>query len=272
MSTPSDPPPPAFPMPLDSIESELIFLAQQCRLAKLAGDDQSAEKFWNFLHPHLQKAFRALVKRYALSTSDQNDLHQEATIAVWKKIDRFDLAEAQNYKRPFTGWALDQGRYAIIEHFRKMGPSRVHSERIEKIIEKLIELFPNGPDAGETWFDLARAQVRKLADALKITETQIHNTLAAWSLRDAEDIDNTDEAFQEDIQRFTMEELEWALAKLAPRSRRFLLQKHVSGLSYAEIVEKYNLENPAQKVTVENARKIVSKAIEDLGDELGGLE
>lgn len=259
-------------MELDSTETQLVFLAQQCGLAKLNGDYDTANKFWNFLYPHLQDAFCGLIKKSYLNPSDQGDLHQEAVLAVWKKIEFFDLAKAQNFKRPFTGWAFAQGRNVIAGYFRKEGLSRVHYERSEMINDILKKKFPNGPEADETWLDLARQQAQELAAALNVTESMIRNTLAAWSLRDAEDVDNTAQAGHEGIQRFTKEEIEWALEKLIPKPRRFVLQKHVSGLSYAEIVEKYNLENPTHKETIDNARQIVSKACKDLKEILGGME
>lgn len=304
MSTPSDHSPLAVPMELDSTEKQLIFLAEECRQALLDGDPKTAEKFWNLLHPHLQEAFRALVKKFTLNSSDKGDLHSVAATAVWRKIKFFDLPKAQNRKRPFTGWALDQGRYAIIEHFQKMGLSKVMAHHKKAIIEKLIELkrFPNGPEEGETWLDLAREHAQELASPPDLTETMIRNVLAAWSLQNAENFDqitfggheaepsetedapewNQDSELQkamwasyganDDARSWIDDRLQRALAKLDPRSRRFLLQKHVSGLSYAEIVEKYNLEKPAQKETTENARKIVSNAIKCLRDDLGGLE
>lgn len=259
-------------MELDSTETQLVFLAQQCGLAKLNGDDDTANKFWNFLYPHLQTAFRALVKKNYLNPSDQSDLHQEAALAVWEKIEFFDLSKAQNFKRPFTGWAFAQGRNAIAGYFRKEGLSRVHYERSEKITDKLKEWFPNGSEGDQPWLDLARENAQALAAALNVTETMIRNTLAAWSLRDAEDVDNTNQAGHESTQRFTKQEIQWALAKLTPKPRRFVLQRHVSGLSYAEIVEKYNLENPTHKETIDNARQIVSKACKDLNEILGGME
>jgi RNA polymerase sigma factor (sigma-70 family) len=256
-------------MELDSTETQLVFFAQQCGLAKLNGDKKTADKFFNFLYPHLQKAFRKLVKK---NYPDQGDLHSVASTAVWEKIEFFDLSKAQNFKQPFTGWACYHGRNAIIGHFKELGLSRVHYERSEMITDTLKEWFPNGSEADETWLDLARQQAQELADKLDVTETMIRNTLAAWSLRDAEDVDNTNQAGHESTQRFTKQEIQLALAKLTPKPRRFVLQKHVSGLSYAEIVEKYNLENPTHNETIENARQIVSKACKDLKEILGGME
>jgi DNA-directed RNA polymerase specialized sigma24 family protein len=272
MSTPSDPPPPALPMELDSTETQLVFFAQQCGLTKLNGEKKVADKFWNFLYPHLQKAFRKLVEKNYLNPSDHGDLHSVAATAVWQKIEFFDLSKAQNFEQPFTGWACYHGRNAITGHFQKLGLSRVHYERSEKITDTLKEWFPNGPEADETWLDLARQQAQELAAKLKVTEAMIRNTLAAWSLRDAEDVDNTNQAGHESTQRFTKQEIQWALAKLTPKARRFVLQKHVSGLRYDEIVEKYNIENPTHKETIPNARQIVSKACKELKEILGGLE
>ena len=297
MSTPSDPPPPALPMELDSTETQLVFLAQQCGLAKLNGDYDTANKFWNFLYPHLQAAFRALVKKNSANPSDQGDLHQEAALAVWEKIEFFDLAKAQNRKRPFTGWAFDQGRYRMREYFRKQGLSRVKFSHKSAIIEKLTEKYREGPKAGESWLDLAREHAHELASPPDLTEKMISNTLKAWSLLEASNFDKiafgtheTEDAEVEDapgsksgdseMQKTMMascgssedflgwmdDKIQRALEQLKPRDRQFLLQFYVVGLKHAEIAEKFNLENPTEKtMTVVNIRKIISNATKDLG-------
>jgi RNA polymerase sigma factor (sigma-70 family) len=260
-------------MELDPTEKQLVFFAQECRLALLDRDFDTAEKFWNFIHPHLQMAFREMVKVYVLNAFDQKDIHQEATITVWKKIDRFDLTKAQNYKRPFTGWALDQGRYAIIERLRQMGLSRVMAHHKSAIVEKLTQLFPKGPETGKTWLELAKEHVQELASPPDLTEKMIQNTLSAWSLQDAEDVEKVDLASDDGACRFTREDFAMALETLDSRSRRFFLQKHVNGLSYAEIVKKYKLANPTLgEMKEDNARQIVSLACQRLRETLEAME
>lgn len=291
-------------MELDSTEKQLVFLAQQCRLAKLDGDYVTAEKFWNFLQPHLETAFRALVKKYATNPFDKGDLHSVATTAVWKKIESFDLVKTQNRKRPLTGWALDQGRYAIIEHFQLMGLSKVMAHHKKAIIEKLIERFPNGPEAGETWLNLARENAQELASPPDLTKTMIRNALAAWSLQNAENFDQitlggheAEHSETEDVPELNREDselhkmmmascgssedfrgwlddkLQLALEQLKQRDRQFLLQFYVEELKHGEIAEKCTLDNPTEKkMTGENVRKIVNNALKSLRDDLRGGE
>lgn len=64
------------------------------------------------------------------------------------------------------------------------------------------------------------------------------------------------------------------MSPLDQRSRTFLLQKHVSGMSYAEIAEKFNLNKPVSErpMTEANARQIVSLAIKKLRASLDEMD
>ena len=304
MSTPSDPPPPALPMELDSTETQLVFFAQQCGLAKLNDEKKVADEFWNFLYPHLQKAFRKLVKKNYLNPSDHGDLHSVAATAVWQKIEFFDLAKAQNRQRPFTVWAFAQGYFAIVDYFRKNGLPREMFGHKSAIIKKITELFPERLKAGESWLNLARENVHKLASPPDLTEKMIRNALAAWSLQHAEDFDKIAFAIDksgnaevedasgskrgnseqhkmmmascgssEDFRGWLDDKLQLALEQLKQRDRQFLLQFYVEELKHAEIAEMYTLDNPTEKkMTGENVRKIVNNALKSLRDDLRGGE
>jgi RNA polymerase sigma factor (sigma-70 family) len=238
--------------------TQLTFLANQCRLSKIDQDFPTANKFWTFIEPALTKQLYGIALTLDWNASNQLDLAQEATSAIWSKMETFDPLQSKNARCPFTSWAYMQGRFAMIEHLRKNGLSRIQSDHKKLIIEKLTSSYPKGPEPGTTWLDLAKEHLEELSSPPELTPMMIQNTLKAWSLLDAQDLEGVDQISSEIYNaRYTLDEIELALEKLKPSYRKLFIQRHVQDMSYDDIASRHG-------VTVVYARQIVSKACQDL--------
>jgi RNA polymerase sigma factor (sigma-70 family) len=236
----------------------LNFLAKECQTAMQDGDKENADKFWNFLDKHLRNA----LQRMFLDNRDQQDLLQEASMAIYRNIGRFNSEKAS-----FQTWAKIEARSAMAQYLRKTGYSRTIAEHKNLIAEKLQFHFKDGPAPGQSLLDWAREHQEVLPSLTGLSARQVSNALDRWSLEDAADIEEVQEkAFNVLPSRFSREDVEVAMSRLEPRSRTFLIQKYVACLSYVEIAEKYNLTKAASEKPMNEvyARRIVSNACRDL--------
>ena len=136
-------------------------------------------------------------------------------------------------------------------------------------MEKLTSRYPKGPEPGTTWLDLAKEHLEELACPPDLTSTMVLNTLAAWSLVEAGDIENAgDIALGTHPSTLTWLDIEEAMSHLGfdPRKKLFTQQRLRCELAYEEIAEKYNQTQPPPKKLVSKgyAKKLVSLAIIEL--------
>jgi RNA polymerase sigma factor (sigma-70 family) len=254
----------------------LTFLANQCRSAIADNDFATADRIWqDYLYPHLKKAFGGMAWKWSSNTADQEDLIQEAVTDTWNKLVDFNDTRAVNATCAFTTWAWTQGKFAMIGHLQRNGLSKTMAGHKKVILEKLEFRFRNGPEYGKTWLDLARDHSEELANLTGLSQNMISNVLAAWSLVEVSDIEKGSETPHNVVHsRFSWAELEQVMSRLPSRSKTFLIQMYVSGLSIREITQKYNIAKPdkEREMTEENARKIVSEARKKLRDFLDEMD
>ena len=231
----------------------------ECRFARLDGDEDNAHNFWNLLDKPLREAIRYMF----VSSSEQDDLVQEAVEAIFKKIGFFDPERSS-----FIAWSKMQACSAKAHYLRNKGYySRTMAGQIKLIREAIGNLFPNGPKPDQTWLELARDHVERVANLSKLSNDMVLNALTAWGMADASEsldylkINDPKDEFQSQRE---MEVLELAMSHLPPRSRTILFQKYVCGLNNDEIAEKFN-------ITQDNSRQILSKAVRSLRDILNEI-
>lgn len=238
----------------------------ECRSARLDGDEENAHKFWNLLDKPLREAICCMFT----SNSDRDDLVQEAVGAIFKKIGCFEPERSS-----FVTWAKKQAYSAMTHYLRNTGYSRTIAEHKKIILEKLQFHFDDGPAPGESWLALAKEHQEAIAQLTGLSAKQVSNAMSKWSLTDLSSIEEVDKSPLHQIQsRFSWEDLQLAMSRLDQRSKTFLIQKHVSGLSYAEVAEKFNLTKSGSErsMTEANARQIVRLAIKKLRDTLDEMD
>lgn len=250
----------------------------ECRSARLDGDEDNAHNFWNLLDEPLREAIRYIKplreanRDMFASDSEQDDLVQEAVTEMFKKIGVFDPKRSS-----FVTWAKMQACSAKSHYLRNTGYYSRTMAGHKKLIRKAMEskamksLFPNGPKPDQTWLELAREHVSEISSSTNLSKDEVLEALTAWGIAEATasanypQIADPKDKFQS---QFMVEYLELAMSRLDQRSRTFLIQKHLTGLSYAEVAEKFNLTNPVSErsMTEANARQIVRLAIKKLRD------
>jgi RNA polymerase sigma-70 factor (ECF subfamily) len=70
------------------------------------------ERFLRLYTRHQRTVFSFLLGAVG-SFSDAEDVHQEITLVLWRKFDRYDP------KRPFVAWALGMAKLEAAKHLRK---------------------------------------------------------------------------------------------------------------------------------------------------------
>ncbi len=86
--------------------------------AGLGGDAAAHRALLERLSRHLRSYYRGRLSRIGRSTSEVEDLLQEALLAIHTRRDTYDPAAL------FTPWAYAIARYKLIDYLRRTNPSR----------------------------------------------------------------------------------------------------------------------------------------------------
>jgi RNA polymerase sigma-70 factor (ECF subfamily) len=99
------------------------------------------ERFLQLFLAHERRIFGFLLALVP-SWSDAEDLLQEASVVMWRKLDEFEPGT------DFAAWALSIARYQVLSHRKKQRRERVFfSERtLEMLADEMVALGP-GDDA-----------------------------------------------------------------------------------------------------------------------------